>query len=285
MQRSPANRALAVLLARQARARPGAVTAPGVAQARGAAAPMDRELHDERARTPSSAGDKRQISEIALTSETGVVRAPLRRVPRAGSAGKRTSRGRILARDAILIAYPDFRPEIPGLGRPFALGHAGVLLINSQTGLTKYYEYGRYDPQELGLVRRQTVPNVVIRDGQPTEASLQAVLRHLSTVSGHRGRIVGAYAQSDQFAEMNLAAEARLRQNSDPNRTPYTVYGNNCATFAAEILNTDPNVERPWFVIDPSPNNYVNEYIEEGHARVDFTPAAPRRVPTPAGAR
>lgn len=29
------------------------------------------------------------------------------------------------------------------------LGHAGILLIQSSTGKTKYYEYGRYDYPEL----------------------------------------------------------------------------------------------------------------------------------------
>jgi hypothetical protein len=35
------------------------------------------------------------------------------------------------------------------------LGHAGVLLVNGKTGVTKCYEYGRYDPPEYkGVIRR-----------------------------------------------------------------------------------------------------------------------------------
>lgn len=36
------------------------------------------------------------------------------------------------------------------------LGHAGVLFINGKTGVTKYYEYGRYDPKKLGWVKKNT---------------------------------------------------------------------------------------------------------------------------------
>lgn len=49
-------------------------------------------------------------------------------------------------RDAILIAYPDYRIGTP-IGRIGGLGHAGVLLIDNKTGVTKYYEYGRYDKE------------------------------------------------------------------------------------------------------------------------------------------
>mgnify|MGYP007019933133 CR=1 FL=1 len=42
------------------------------------------------------------------------------------------------------------------------LGHAGVLLIDNKTGVTKYYEYGRYDKEGKGVVRTFAVPNVKI---------------------------------------------------------------------------------------------------------------------------
>ena len=38
------------------------------------------------------------------------------------------------------------------------LGHAGVMLIRGRDGMTKYYEYGRYDPANLGRVRRVAIP-------------------------------------------------------------------------------------------------------------------------------
>ncbi|MBK7898054.1 MAG: hypothetical protein IPJ99_01440 [Betaproteobacteria bacterium] len=59
------------------------------------------------------------------------------------------------------------------------------MLINEKNGDTKYYEYGRYDPngngivgtrlpQEEGNVRKVAVPNAKIgQDGKPTEESLK----------------------------------------------------------------------------------------------------------------
>jgi RHS repeat-associated protein len=182
--------------------------------------------------------------------------------------------------DAVLIAYPDYRPEIPHVGRPLALGHAGVLLINNKTGVTKYYEYGRYDKAGVGLVQTQTVPNVVIRNGQPTPESLNAVLARLSTVAGHGGRIRAAYVTSDKFDDMDRAARARLAKNSDPHRAPYSITDNNCATFSSDIVKTDPSVAHPWFVLNPSPNNIVDEYIEEGHREINFTPTRPSDLPS-----
>jgi RHS repeat-associated protein len=184
-------------------------------------------------------------------------------------------------RDAILIAFPDFRPEIPGMGRPLALGHAGVLLIDNRTGATKYYEYGRYDTAQRGLVRTRTVPNVVITDGQPTHDSVQRVLARISQDSGHGGRILGAYIKSDKFAEMKRYAEDRMKQNSNPNRTEYNVLTCNCATFAADVVNQDPAVARPSIIISNSPNNVVDEYIEEGHRRIEFSPSTRTTSPPP----
>ena len=75
-------------------------------------------------------------------------------------------------RDAIYIAFPKYRAN----GIPFT-GYAGVLLIDNKTGLTKYYEYGRYDKEGKGLVRTVTISNVVIgKDGKPTIQSLNKVI-------------------------------------------------------------------------------------------------------------
>lgn len=180
-------------------------------------------------------------------------------------------------RDAILISFPEFRPEIPYLGRPVALGHAGVLLIDNRTGQTRYYEYGRYDQAQRGLVRTRPVPNVVVRNGRPTEESLQRALAGVSQVGGHGGPIVGAYIQSERFQEMNRYAQSRLAENSNPSRESYSIVTCNCATFARDVVNVDPAVARPTIVINTSPVNIVDEYIEEGHRRVDYSPSRVRQ--------
>lgn len=64
-------------------------------------------------------------------------------------------------KDGIYIAFPDYKISTP-IGKIGNLGHAGVLLIDNKTGVTKYYEYGRYDKEGKGVVRTFAVPNVKI---------------------------------------------------------------------------------------------------------------------------
>jgi RHS repeat-associated protein len=168
-------------------------------------------------------------------------------------------------RDAIYIAFPKYRAN----GIPFT-GHAGVLLIDNKTGLTKYYEYGRYDKEGKGLVRTVSVSHVVIgKDGKPTTESLNKVMKQLSDKSGHGGDIEGAYIISDKFKEMNDYAKGKMSENSDPERKKYSITSNNCATFAEDVITQDKSVDKPSSIIN-SPVNIVNEYQEEGNARVQY---------------
>lgn len=174
-------------------------------------------------------------------------------------------------RDAILIVFPDYKISTP-LGKIGGLGHAGILLIDNKTGATKYYEYGRYDKEEKGLVRNIPISNVVLgKDGKPTVESLNKVLGQISEKSGQGGKIDGAYVISDQFDEMNKYAKDKQSENSDPKRTPYSLLGNNCGTFAADCINQDKTVDKP-SISNPTPTNIVDEYQEEGNAKVTYDP-------------
>lgn len=168
-------------------------------------------------------------------------------------------------RDVIYIAFPKYRAN----GIPFT-GHAGVLLIDNKTGLTKYYEYGRYDKEGKGIVRTVPVSNVVIgKDGKPTTESLNKVMKQISDKSGHGGDIEGAYIISDKFKEMNDYAKGKMSENSDPERKKYSILSNNCATFAEDVITQDESVDKPTSIIN-SPVNIVDEYQEEGNARVQY---------------
>ena len=124
------------------------------------------------------------------------------------------------------------------------LGHSGVLLIDNKTGVTKYYEYGRYDKAKIGIVRNREVPNVEIgKDGFPTTESLNNVLYAISAASGHGGRIEGAYVKSDQFEKMNNFAQSMMSESNNPDRDPYNLLNNNCSTFAEDVLKQDNNVK------------------------------------------
>ena len=64
-------------------------------------------------------------------------------------------------RDAVFVTFKGYNIESAGMKNP-GLGHAGILLINNKTGLTKYYEYGRYDRENIGVTRSYAILNVVI---------------------------------------------------------------------------------------------------------------------------
>jgi RHS repeat-associated protein len=163
-------------------------------------------------------------------------------------------------RDAIYITFPKYKAD----GYPFT-GHAGVLLIDNKTGLTKYYEYGRYDKAENGMVRNYSVANVVMKDGMPTAESLNKVLTQISGKSGKGQVLEGAYVASDNFDVMNDYAKGKLAENNDANRKPYDIFSNNCGTFADDVIKQDKTVETPSYVI-PTPINIIGKYQD------NFTP-------------
>lgn len=170
-------------------------------------------------------------------------------------------------RDAIFIAFPDYKISTP-VGRLSNLGHAGVLLIDNKTGLTKYYEYGRYDKEGKGEVRTKTISNVKIGDdGKPTAESLGKVLGEISEKAGQGGKIEGAYVESDKFTEMNDYAKTKMAENNDSDRKSYSLTGNNCGTFAVDVIKQDSDAKKKApNIVDPRPNSIVKEYQEK------FTP-------------
>jgi hypothetical protein len=94
-----------------------------------------------------------------------------------------------------------------------SLGHAGILLIEGSSGRTRYYEYGRYDPAQLGLTRRQTVADVRIgKSGRATKKSLATTLAEISVKAGQNGRIAGAYIElaAGAFLKIDERADVEL---------------------------------------------------------------------------
>ncbi len=154
---------------------------------------------------------------------------------------------------AIPVAFPDYLIQVdyvtpsvnlPGFGKiggtkvgakiPY-LGHAGILFYNGSSGLTKYYEYGRYPPSgALGRVRRVKAPDVdIAADGHATKDSLTAALKSVSSKSGQGGRVLGAYiVLAGKFDAMLKYARKREGENADPKRTPYDLHANSCMHFA-----------------------------------------------------
>jgi RHS repeat-associated protein len=178
--------------------------------------------------------------------------------------------------DAVFVVFPEYNISTP-LGQVSGLGHAGVLLIDNETGKTVYYEFGRYDDENIGQVRKISTPDVVFDDhGLPTEESLTNVFSQLSSEAGKGGPIEGAYFQSDAFQEMYDYAEAQYKQSNpeydeyDPQRESYNLLRNQCGTFCLDVISQDDEIDRPWF-INTSPIN-IGNYLERSNISISYDP-------------
>jgi hypothetical protein len=150
------------------------------------------------------------------------------------------------------------------------LGHAGVLFIEGKTGLTKYYEYGRYDaPQNLGIVRPRSIPDAVSKAGKINAVSLKRPLAAISQLAGNGGRIQAAYIEvNNKFGVMLSHAKQRESERTDPKRKPYDLLSKSCLHFMKEIAERG-GVSMP-AVIDPRPNAYIAR-VRSSFLDLDFS--------------
>jgi hypothetical protein len=152
------------------------------------------------------------------------------------------------------------------------LGHAGILFIEGSTGLTKYYEYGRYDPAAKGLVRNQAIADVTLgKSGKPLKSSLAKVLAEISKKSGQGGKIRGAYIElaPGAFRNMLTFAVNRMKTNTDPRRAPYELLSNSCLHFMKEVAEAGGVRMPPVFA--PQPIGYILE-VRLLEKELDFEP-------------
>jgi hypothetical protein len=158
------------------------------------------------------------------------------------------------------------------------LGHAGILFIQGSSGLTKYYEYGRYPPGVQGRVRKTTLSDVTIGgNGRPTKKSLEIVLTEVSMKSGHGGKIRGAYVElaPGAFIHMLAYAARRMQNNSNPRRAPYDIVSNSCLHFMKEVA--EAGGARMPAVIAPQPAGYIVQ-VRLRENDLDFQPPGPLTV-------
>lgn len=191
-------------------------------------------------------------------------------------------------RDGIYITFPNYMVDTETKLGKQPLGHSGVLLIDNKTGSTKYYEYGRYQTSDgtKGRVRNVIVPDVVMgENGMPTPESLNKVLSKISDQSGQGGNIEGAYVKSDKFKEMNNYAVEKLNESNigqkgyNKDREPYSLAGNNCATFASDVLKQDKDVNVSGTIIN-TPSKIAGSY-RSNYDKVDYTSKNRNAVVTP----
>jgi len=119
------------------------------------------------------------------------------------------------------------------------LGHAGVAIINGETGETKYYEYGRYGGN-YGAVRERTVANVQMgNECNPTPESLDNLARDLTRTNGGPYGFEAAYIKlaDGAFERMKEFAQQRTLAVNSRTALAYDISNNHCFTFSTEVAN------------------------------------------------
>ncbi|MFZ3138357.1 MAG: RHS repeat-associated core domain-containing protein [Thermodesulfovibrionales bacterium] len=141
-------------------------------------------------------------------------------------------------RDAVLVKYVGYQANT-GLGFRLPLGHSAVIAVNPDTGVTKYYEYGRYG-SVFGKAQNQKVPNLVMKDGEPTEKSLKNLYNFISEHYGQNKPVDATYYKDADFQKTVDFAVDRI---NDKDRKPYSIINNNCKTFATDAVEAGRKVE------------------------------------------
>jgi len=157
------------------------------------------------------------------------------------------------------------------------LGHAGILMVNGVSGLTKYYEYGRYDyPEKKGVVRRVPVPDVKLGADGVELKSFIPVLSKVSKVAGKGTRIEGVFIEAiSVFEKLNQRVIVQKAMNNSPGRKEYDLTSNSCIHFVKRLVEA-AGKDTPW-MIDPRPNSYIGEFRDD-YRDLDFHPGSNKLV-------
>lgn len=151
------------------------------------------------------------------------------------------------------------------------LGHAGIFLVNGKSGVTKYYEYGRYDyPEYKGVVQRIPLPDAKVDQNGVILSSLIPPLQKICARSGQCGRIEGVFIEAnDVFSKLNQMILVRQFQNNSPMRKQYNLTNNSCIHFVKWVVKASGK-DTPW-MIDPRPNSYIGEFRDD-YRDLDYSP-------------
>jgi len=195
---------------------------------------------------------------------------------------------------AILVAFPDQNPKIPsnqkaagwlentfgdGDGKMNGAGHAGIVIINGDTGGTRYFDFGRYGrpglgglPTDQGAVRSsKNFSGLSIPDWDSSKSNEQNVSTiitalHRSPVFKGYGTIMGTLAEGLNFKSM-------LKYATEMEKKGYHAFGgygsstsssnpSYCAKFARGVAEAG-GFDWSWYVLTGKANvddvNRVNQ--------------------------
>lgn len=163
--------------------------------------------------------------------------------------------------DSETIEVFGYKVSTPSGKVPY-LGHAGVILINGDTGLTRYYEFGRYpnpDSDIPGNVRKVPANDVVIKNGLITETSFKVMLRKVSKISGQKGAISGVVLRGSFFKKADDWLKLKLKQNNNTDKEKYDLYTHNCMTFVIDLADY-LGLETSWRPSVVVPTVYIEQF-------------------------
>jgi len=186
---------------------------------------------------------------------------------------------------AILVAFPDQNPKIPtnqragrwiernfgdGDEKMNGAGHAGIVIIDGESGLSRYFDFGRYSinglgslPEDHGAVRssksfsKLSVPNWDF--SKSNEANVTNILTALqkSPVFKDYGTIMGSLAEGLNFkAMLKYATDMENKgyhpfggysSSTNPNNATY------CAKFARGVAEAG-GFDWSWYVLTGKAN-------------------------------
>ena len=130
-----------------------------------------------------------------------------------------------------IVAQNDTQVRVAGLG------HAGVVIINGETGQTRYFEYGRYGG-DYGSVRERPVADVTMGNHcNPSTVSLNALARDITRTNGGPYGFEAAYIklQDGAYERMLRFIEQRMADVRARRARAYDINDNHCFTFAVEV--------------------------------------------------
>lgn len=187
----------------------------------------------------------------------------------------------------IVIAWPDKRVRLtPGTkwveytgvmdakDGTIKAGHAGAIIVKASTGLTKYYDYGRYGKDKnKGIVRCSATHSLSVPDAKfdakGNISNLKAILVSIAgkALFADYGKMTASVCKGGSYEKMLSFAE-KLRAKGETPYGPFQYGGSNCARFVADLICAgDPK----WTVeldvksnVTPSPQgNVENADTEE----------------------
>lgn len=122
------------------------------------------------------------------------------------------------------------------------LDHDAIIAINA-AGITKYYEYGRYEKgSEYGVLRNVPLEtNLTMVNGYPTRQSLATLIKEIKTIFAEevkRCLVHFEYYHSADYDKIKAYV-----QNREAHKRKYVLLSNDCITFARDAIRASEHHE------------------------------------------